>query len=248
MVSPEAAERCASRTRTALRAENEERERSHFTRGTTPNNRPASPAGRDKLVSMPPLLSLTLTPIALLAQTPPTASSLGGTGEWLFYGVVLIAVAAALFAIEVFLPTGGVIGVMAGLAAVAGVFCLFKMNTTAGALGAGVVLLATPVLLVLAVNIWPDTPFGQWVTHTRDPSPPTDPADGGGSTDGKTPIAAGDVGRTATPLRPVGVCILHGRRQECFARSGGLDVGVEVEVVSVSGHDIYVRPVVPRDD
>ena len=195
---------------------------------------------------MPPLLHLPLSSVALLAQAPVT-QSVGGTGEWLVYGLVLIAVAVALFAIEVFLPTGGVIGVMAGLAAVAGVFCLFKMNTTAGALGAGVVLLATPVLLVLAIKIWPDTPFGQWVTHTRDPSPPTAPADDDGSTDGKGAIAAGDLGRTATPLRPVGVCILNGRRRECFARSGRIDADVEVEVVSVSGNDVYVRPVAPRD-
>ena len=122
------------------------------------------------------------------------------------------------------------------------------MNTTAGALGAGVVLLATPVLLVLAIKIWPDTPFGQWVTHTRDPSPPTRP--GGRPTARRTarprsPPATS--GRTATPLRPVGVCILNGRRRECFARSGRIDADVEVEVVSVSGNDVYVRPVAPRD-
>ena len=189
------------------------------------------------------LLAQLPSPAALLAQTPVVAP-IGGTGQWLVYGLVLLVVAVALFAIEVFLPTGGVLGVMAGLAAVAGVFCFFKMNTTAGAIGAGVVLLATPVLLVLAIKIWPDTPFGQWVTNADEQPRQTGPAaDGASATpDGHTSIAPGDTGRTVTGLRPVGVCTLNGRRRECFARSGSIDADVEVEVVSVTGHDVYVRP------
>jgi len=189
---------------------------------------------------MPPAPPLLFDPLALLAQTPVVAP-IGGTGQWLVYGLVLLAVAVALFAIEVFLPTGGILGVMAGLAAVAGVFCFFKMNTTAGAIGAGVVLLAAPVLLVLAVTIWPDTPFGQWVTHSDEQPRQTGSTADDTPPEGQAPIAAGDTGRTATDLRPVGVCILHGRRHECFARSGSIDAGVEVEVVSITGHDVYVR-------
>lgn len=196
---------------------------------------------------MPSAPSLLFDPLALLAQTPVVAP-LGGTGQWLVYGLVLLAVAVALFAIEVFLPTGGVLGVMAGLAAVAGVFCFFKMNTTAGAIGAGVVLLATPVLLVLAVNIWPDTPFGQWVTNSDEQPRQTGPtADASSTADGPAPIQPGDAGRTLTGLRPVGVCTINGRRRECFARSGSIDPDVEVEVVSITGHDVYVRPLEAGD-
>lgn len=187
-----------------------------------------------------PLLTV---PVTVLAQAPALTSSIGGTGEWLVYGMVLLAVAVALFFIEVFLPTGGLLGAMAALAAVAGVFCLFKMNTTVGAIGACVVLLATPVLLVLAIKIWPDTPFGQWVTHPDEPKrSPGQAAAAETASDGHSPIQPGDTGRTLTPLRPVGICTLHGRRRECLARSGSIDPEVEIEVVSISGHDVYVRP------
>lgn len=182
-----------------------------------------------------------MLPVLLtLAQTTPSGASLGGTGSWLVYGLVLLAVAAAFFVVEVFLPTGGLLGVLSGLAAVAGVFCLFKMNTTLGAVGAGVVLLATPVLLVLAIKIWPDTPFGQWVTHRNEP-PASDQPDAP-APDGHAEIAPGDTGRTVTPLRPVGVCLLNGRRRECYARSGSIDPDVEVEVVSISRNEVHVRP------
>lgn len=172
--------------------------------------------------------------LLLLAQTAP---AIGGTGQWLVYGLVLLALAAAFFAVEVFLPTGGALGVLAGLSAVAGVFCFFKMNTTMGAIGAAVVLLSTPVLLVLAIKVWPDTPFGQWVTHRNQA-----PAPAAAKPKNQDAVEAGDFGRTATPLRPVGVCVIRGRRHECLARSGSIDPDVEIQVVSVRGQDIHVRP------
>lgn len=197
---------------------------------------------------MPPLLTVPATVLAQTSALPP----IGGTGQWLVYGLVLLAVAAALFFIEVFLPTGGLVAVMAGLSAVAGVFCLFRINTTLGIIGATVVLMATPVLLVLAIKIWPDTPFGQWVTHSNEPKPSQGtsaqphpqphPHDASADDHASASLQPGDTGHTLTPLRPVGVCMLNGRRHECLARSGSIDPDVQIEVVSVTGHDVYVRP------
>ncbi|MEE9403506.1 MAG: hypothetical protein V3V20_01320 [Algisphaera sp.] len=182
--------------------------------------------------------------ISLLAQAPTpilVTPPVGGTGDWMVYGLVLLALAVVLFFIEAFLPTGGVLGVVSGLFAVAGVVCFFQINTTAGALSAAAVLFATPVLLVLGVKIWPDTPFGQWVTHRdqqeRLAGPNAAPSEAGGH----TPINPGDTGEAVTDLRPVGICVIHGRRRECYARSGSLPQGVGVEVVSISGNEVYVR-------
>lgn len=189
----------------------------------------------------------------LLAQagtTPPSA--IGGSGPWLVWGIVALAVALALFFVEVFLPTGGVVGFVAGVAAVAGVVMFFQVNTLLGILSATGCLVALPFLVAFALKIWPDTPFGKWVTledkqdSVNHPPPPEAEGPGGGGSgeaqaSGK--IGVGDTGKTLTPLHPVGTCLLQGRREECLAKHGTIDAGVEVRVVVVEGGEVYVTAV-----
>ena len=184
--------------------------------------------------------------LTILAQatTGPPAGSVGGSGQWLVWGIVLLGVALALFFVEVFIPSGGLIGIVAGVAAVFGIVLLFRVDTTLGLITAAVVLLALPFLVAFGLKMWPDTPFGKWVTlddeqdtvsdEGEHPAPVVHPD--------RPRLAVGDVGKTLTPLRPVGTCLLHGRREECLSHAGTVPAGVEVRVVVVDGNAVYVMP------
>ena len=183
---------------------------------------------------------------SILAQatTAPPAGGVGGTGQWLVWGIVLLGVALALFFVEVFLPSGGLIGILAGVAAVFGIVLLFRVDTTLGLITAAVVLLALPFLVAFGLKMWPDTPFGKWVmlrdeqdTVSDDdehPAPVVHPD--------RPRLALGDTGKSLTPLRPVGTCLLNGRREECLAQAGTIPAGVEVQVVVLDGNEVYVKP------
>ncbi|MEM7626532.1 MAG: hypothetical protein AAF333_13130 [Planctomycetota bacterium] len=185
--------------------------------------------------------------IILLAQSGSTATPVGGEGPWLVWGIVLIAVAVALFFVEVFLPTGGVIGVASGVAAIAGVVMLFRFDSTLGLLAAAACLAALPFLIGFALKIWPDTPFGRWVMlndaqeavnqHDGEPSSRRGAGHAGAG------VAVGDTGKTLTPLFPVGTCLIGGERCECLAKRGTIDAGAKIRVVVVDGSEVYVEEV-----
>jgi membrane-bound serine protease (ClpP class) len=55
----------------------------------------------------------------------------------------------------------------------------------------------------------------------------------------------GRVGRTVSPLRPVGTAEFDGERVSVQAEHGLIDAGQAVTVVRVEGNSVFVRPVNP---
>lgn len=191
------------------------------------------------------------TVLAQATQTPGGGAGAVDPTQWLIWGIVLLAVAVALFFVEVFLPTGGFIGAAAGLAAVAGVVCLFWRDSTLGLVAATGVILAFPFALAFALKVAPDTPFAKWITlndrQKRLRQRGTPGSDGGtpsseGASGGRASIQVGDAGKTLTPLFPVGTCLIGGRREECLARRGTIEAGTPIKVVVVEGDEVYVAP------
>jgi membrane-bound ClpP family serine protease len=59
----------------------------------------------------------------------------------------------------------------------------------------------------------------------------------------------GRVGRTLTPLRPVGTCEFEGRRVECLAEYGMIERNVRVEGVRLVDRSLSVKPTAdPADE
>ena len=56
-------------------------------------------------------------------------------------------------------------------------------------------------------------------------------------------VLVGSVGRSLTPLRPVGTCIFEGRRVECKAEYGMIDKGVSVQAIRLIDRTLAVREV-----
>ncbi len=162
-----------------------------------------------------------------------------------------MAMGAALFLTEALLPTGGILGGLSAVAVIGGVVMMFQVNTTLGLISVVATLIAIPFLMMFAPKVWPDTPFGKWVT-LRDPEAEGRPGPhatrdgkGGGVREGDAAdgLVIGTLGKTLTDLRPVGTCLLGGRREECLAFRGSMPRGTAVKIVRIEGSEIYVAPV-----
>ena len=94
----------------------------------------------------------------LLAQAE-TGTDDGGT--WLIIGLSLGALALLLFAIEIFVPTAGMIGILCGITAIASIISFFQHSSTAGGFALLVYLVATPFLFVYGVKLWSHSPIGR---------------------------------------------------------------------------------------
>jgi glycine/D-amino acid oxidase-like deaminating enzyme len=145
------------------------------------------------------------------------------------------------------------LGILCGLAAIASVTSFFFYSPAMGGFALLVYLIATPFLLVYGVKLWSRTPIGRRLILGG-----TEELDGRGldedeidqEIDARRRLSAesdasllGRIARTLTPLRPVGVIRLDGRRLDALAESGVIDVDTDVEVIAVLDNQIKVRTV-----
>lgn len=204
----------------------------------------------DILSPIPRALAQTVTQTAAAASDVPDAS-------WIGIGLGLLLLALVLFAVELFIPSGGMLGILCGLAAIASVISFFLYSPAMGGFALLIYLIATPFLLVYGVKLWSRTPIGRRLILGG-----TEELDGRGLDDDEIDqeiesrrrqthdseaSMIGRIARTATPLRPVGVIRLDGRRLDALAESGVIAADADVEVIAVLDNQIKVRPVRDRD-
>jgi membrane-bound ClpP family serine protease len=151
---------------------------------------------------------------------------------YLFWAILCLALAALIFLMELLLPSGGLLGFIATSALVAGVVLLFKIDTTAGIIGAVVALIGLPVFAILAIRLWPHTPVFRWLVLKS-------PQRADGNTEEASLVEA--VGTALTELRPVGTCLIAGKRYDCISEEGVIVSGTRVRVVSADPFQIKVR-------
>ncbi|BAM05234.1 NfeD family protein [Phycisphaera mikurensis] len=176
---------------------------------------------------------------ALLAQAAAPAAA--ADTDYLLYALLLLAGAFVMLVLELFLPSGGLLGVAGAIAALAAVGCFFAEDTTLGFAALLGLAVVTPVLLGLGLWIWPHTPIGRRLVLGA--------SEEGGAEEGAGALpstaafrpAVGDVGETLSPLRRIGTVRFDGKRVECMAESGMIDPGVSVRVSRVSGNEVFVR-------
>ena len=157
--------------------------------------------------------------------------------SWLIFAIFLYLACVVLIIAEVFVPSGGLISIMALACVVGGVVIFFKHSLIAGWIGLIVALVMIPSVLIFAYKIFPKTKFGRNVTleppkrRQGDAVPDTD----------RLKELIGAEGIVLTTLRPVGMCDFSGRRIECVAESGYVNKGSKVRVINVESTQLTVR-------
>lgn len=177
----------------------------------------------------------------LLAQSAPAAQGVDDT-QWMIYAIIAFAAALALVVLEAFVPSGGVLGILAGLLAIAGIVMFFMFDDMWGMVSMAVSLLALPFVIAGMLWVWPNTPIGRALTledqqeRINEDRPSVGPND-------PNAITVGLEGEALTELRPVGACLLNGQRIDCIAQFGVIESGSQVKVISVEGMTVKVKTV-----
>lgn len=168
---------------------------------------------------------------------PPAES-----GSNLVYMVVLLAISALFFVVEVCTPTFGIMAFAAVAAEVAALVFAFSISPEFGLLMVIVCLVGTPAYLYFMVKVLPKTPLGRLLVLTRGRKADregTPEAERLGSLVGKRGVALG-------PLRPVGKIRVDGATWDARTERGMIGQGTEIEVIKARGTDVVVRTAPPR--
>lgn len=162
--------------------------------------------------------------------------------DW--FGIVLLyAIGIVLIISELFIPAHGLVGLL-GLGVVSyAIYLTYGHSPNSAMVAAIIVILVLPIGLIISVKNWHRTPVGRRVSP---PNPTLTDAD-------RMPVDqmnrfVGRMGRTITPLRPVGMCEFDGKRIECKAEFGMIERGVAVEGVRVVDRTLCVQPITDRND
>lgn len=161
----------------------------------------------------------------------------------LLWGLGLLAASLLLIVVEVFVPSGGLIAIVATGTAIAGVVCLFRVSTTWGLIGLLSIGLLGPTALGFALKVWPNTPMGrammgQPTAEELETRRQREQADRD-----RLQSLVGLEGRVLTDLRPVGVIEIDGHRYDALSEASLIRAGSRVRVTVVDGMQIKVRPV-----
>lgn len=152
----------------------------------------------------------------------------------------LFLVGIGVIVLEVFVPSGGVLGFVSVAAIIAAIATAFlELGVGAGTAMIALSVVVVPVILGLAFRWFPETPLGRRVL----PAPP-EPAD-------VVPDAprrrrardlVGQRGRTTSDLLPWGTVEVGSESLDGVSEGGPIDAGSEIIVMAAQGAAVVVRP------
>jgi membrane-bound serine protease (ClpP class) len=180
--------------------------------------------------------------ITLLAQTAATQSS-----SPILWAFIFIAIAVVIFFIEIFVPSGGLLALLGGLAIIASLIAFFMYDINTGLIATGIYIVFGPVIAWIVFKIWASSSLAKRMILGE--------VDGGGEFAkqesevqrrerlDQLQSLVGCKGETITVLRPIGVVRINDQRLDAMAESGVIAANKAIEVVEVYDNQIKVREV-----
>jgi membrane-bound ClpP family serine protease len=159
---------------------------------------------------------------------------------YVIWAALLLALALGLVVLEVFIPSGGILGFLAAASLVASVVVAFMSSPGAGVGFVIIGLVALPAAIVLALRVWPHTAIGKRIlleVPTSDDVRPDD-AQKRGLYD-----LIGKFGTARSLMLPSGGVTVDGRTIDAISEGMAVESGQKVRIIQVRGNRVVVRPV-----
>jgi membrane-bound serine protease (ClpP class) len=155
------------------------------------------------------------------------------------WAILLLIVGCVLVVLEVFIPSGGIISILAAVSFLGSIFIAFQpgptTGTTTGLIFTATTVLAVPTLVALAFKYWPKTPMGRAFLGdlpTDEEVLPEDPRR----------ALVGRVGIARTKMLPSGAVEIDGQMIDAVTQGQPIEPGTYVVVGEVRANRVVVRP------
>lgn len=160
--------------------------------------------------------------------------------EFWAWAILLLVIGLALAVIEIFVPSGGLIGFLSFAAIVGAVLVAFMENSWTGLAILAVSILGLPAVIALGLKWWPHTPIGKRVLLSAPESEEVLPDD---PKRRALKSLVGKVGRARGKMLPSGAVVIEGRTIDAVSEGLPIEAGQPIQVVAVHGIEVIVRPV-----
>jgi len=148
--------------------------------------------------------------------------------------LLLLAAGILVVVVEMFIPSAGILGIVAATFLIAGVVVAFLHSLFFGLAVLTGTSLAMPLLFWLLVKVWPMTPMGKAIlmNDTIENVVP----------ESTTESLVGQVGIAKTKMLPSGIVAIDGDQHDAVSEGFAINAGDTVKVVSARGNRVYVEP------
>lgn len=152
------------------------------------------------------------------------------------FAVFLFVLCAMLLVLEIFIPSLGLLTVLALICLGGGIALFFQISETVGWIGVWTAVVLIPVVWIIVYKLLPKTKIGQILELKKceDALPGIPDQD-------KLDALVGHTGVVFSPLRPVGVCQFDGKKVVCVSEADFLSKNTNVKVIDVEGNKVTVR-------
>jgi len=152
----------------------------------------------------------------------------------LLLAVLLQLVAAVIIMVEVIIPSGGLLGLLAvGLVGYSLYTVFTAVSVSAGYILAGLDVVLLPLLILAGLKLL-----------ARSPATLSSRLSSGDGFSSQSPDLEGSLGKEGvalTDLRPAGIARIDGRRLDVVSRGEYIDKGAKIVVGAVTGNQIIVH-------
>lgn len=157
----------------------------------------------------------------------------------LIWPAAILFLSVALLVLEMFIPSGGILGFLSVVAMIASIVVAFHNGGID--FGTGFLIVTTvvfPTMIVLAMRWWPQTPIGRRILNR-----PGDRAKNILPNDSRQiQQLIGKRGRSKCAMLPAGAIVVDGRTYDAITLGMPIEADQIVEVIEVSGNRIVVAP------
>ncbi len=155
------------------------------------------------------------------------------------WAALLMFIGLGLVILEVFIPSGGVIGFLSIVAVLSAISLAFYRGPWEGLSFLGAAVVAVPIVLAAALRWWPHTPMGRRVMLEVPTSEDVLP-----DSDQRRTLKSlvGRVGVAKSLMLPSGSVTIDGLSVDALSEGVAIEKGQWVQVVEVRGTRVVVRP------
>ncbi|HWC88407.1 MAG TPA: NfeD family protein, partial [Pirellulales bacterium] len=158
----------------------------------------------------------------------------------IIWAVLLMALGLTTAIVELFIPTGGILGLVSLGSLLVSVWLAFREGPWVGLGFLAFAVIAVPGALAMALRWWPQTPMGRRLLLE---APAADQVLPDSARRRELKSLLGEIGETKSWMTPSGAVEIRGRVINALSEGLALEPGRRVRVVEVRGGRVVIRPV-----
>jgi membrane-bound serine protease (ClpP class) len=158
---------------------------------------------------------------------------------YLAWASLLLLLGLGLVMLEVFVPSGGILGCLAGISLLVAVILAFVSSPYSGLGFVAICIVALPICLAVALHYWPSTPMGRRIllpTTDGDEMLPDD------EFRRELKDLVGKLGVAKSLMLPSGAVQVGDRLIDAVSEGPAIEPGQKVRVIEVRSNRVVVSP------